>query len=153
MHESAEANRLHAAKLIKERDGRMAGNQGLVERAEQLTAMADEEALRGRGAEAIDLLREAEQVYLEVTDEFPLEAKLRDRGVSQLRTRVQELKQQIMANATNFSGTGYVQDVRQLVEQYGRGMDEAGLKAILQRTYDREYQTLSRDLAETMRVQ
>lgn len=153
MHESAEANRLQAAKLIKERDERMASNQGLVERAEQLTAMADEEALRGHGAEAIDLLREAEQVYLEVTDEFPLEAKLRDRGVSQLRTRVQELKQQIMANATDFSGTGYVQDVRQLVEQYGQGMDEAGLKAILQRSYDREYETLLRDLAEAMRVQ
>lgn len=153
MHESAEGDRLQTAKLIRERDGRMANNQGLVERAEQLAAMADEEALQGHGAEAIDLLREAEQVYLEVTDEFPLEAKLRDRGVTQLQRRVQELKQQIMANAADFSGTGYVQDVRQLVEQNGRGMDEAGLKAILKRSYDQEYDNLFRDFSEALRIE
>jgi len=152
MHESAEGNRLQAAKLIRQRDERMAENQGLVGRAEQLTAMADEEALRGHGAEAIDLLREAERVYLDVTDEFPLEAKLRDRGITQLRHRVQELKQQIMANAADFSGSGYVQDVRQLVEQYGQGVDEAGLKAILKRSYDQEFEALSQDLADAMRI-
>jgi len=153
MHESAEGNRLQAAKLIKERDSRMEVNQGLVERAEALTSMADEEALKGRSAEAIDLLREAENVYMEVTDEFPLEAKLRDRGVNQLRHRVQELKQQIMVNAADFSGSGQVHDVRELVDTYGSGMDEAGLKAILRRSYDQEYARLESELSEAMRVQ
>lgn len=153
LHESAEGDRLHTAKLIKERDERMAANQGLLDRAEKLASMADEEALGGHSAEAIDLLREAENVYSEVTGEFPLEASLRDRGLSGVRIRVQELKQSIMVNAADFSGTGYVQDVKQLVEQYGQGMDEAGLKAILKRNYDEEYGELSRSLADAMRIE
>lgn len=153
LHNSAEGDRLHAAKLIKERDGRMEGNQTMLDRAEQLVAMAEQEALGGHSAEAIDLLREAESVYSEVSNEFPLEATLRDRGLSALRIRVQELKQNIMVNASNFSGTAYVQDVKRLVENYGQGMDEAGLKAILQRNYDEEYNALSRELSEAMRIQ
>lgn len=152
LHDSAEGNRLQAAKLIRERDTRMGTNQGLVERADQLASMAEQEALKGRSAEAIDLLREAEVVYLEVTDEFPLEAKLRDRGVNQVRHRMQELKQKIMANASDFSGTGHVQDVRELVDDYGSGMDAAGLQAILKRSYDEEYVALSRELEEAMSV-
>ena len=128
MHESAEANRLRAAKLIQERDGRMADNQALVERAEQLTALADQEALQGRSAEAIDLLREAEHVYMEVTDEFPLEAKLRDRGGEPTAAPGSGTEAADHGKRRGLQRTGYVQDVRQLVEQYGQGMDEAGFE-------------------------
>lgn len=152
LNESAEGNRLHAAKLIKERDGRMASNQELIAEADKFVEMADSEALAGKNAEAIELLRQAENVYMEITDEFPSEASLRDRGVMQARHRVQELKQQIMVNAADFSGTGYVQDVPLLVQRYGQGVDDAGLKAILKRNFDEEYDALSRDLSESMRV-
>ena len=64
----------------------------------------------------------------------------------------QELKQQIMVNAADFSGTGYVQDVPRLVTTHGAGLDEAGLKALLQRAYDAEFDAVSKRLEETMRV-
>lgn len=153
LHESAEAKRLQAAKLIRDRDERMASNQALLERAAQLGAMADQESIQGRGAEAIDLLREAEQVYLEVTDEFPQAYSLRERGLTQLRGRVQELKQQIMANASSYSGTGYIQDVAILVDRHDQGLDEAGLRAIMKRSYDAEMDALNRELAEAQRIQ
>lgn len=152
LHETAERSRLRVAKLIEERDERRAANQERIERAEHLAAMADEEAIRGRDAEAIDLLREAEHAFQEVTDEFALEANVRDRGIDKLRRRVQELKEELMVNAADFSGTGFVQDVPHLVEQYGQGMDEAGLRAILDRSLEEEYAELSRELAEVMRV-
>lgn len=152
LHDTAEGSRLQVARMIEERDARMAANQALLDRAAELEKLADEEALRKHAAEAIDLLREAEGTYMEVTDEFPPEASLRDRGLGALRTRVQELKQQIMVNAADFSGTGYVQDVPKLVTTHGAGLDEAGLKALLQRDYDTEYDAVAKRLEETMRV-
>lgn len=152
LHETAEGSRLQVARMIEERDARMAANQTLLDHAAELEKLADEEALRKHAAEAIDLLREAESTYLEVTDEFPLEASLRDRGLGALRTRVQELKQQIMVNAADFSGTGYVQDVPKLVTTHGAGLDEAGLKALLKRDYDAEFDAVAKRLEEAMRV-
>lgn len=152
LHDTAEGSRLKVARMIEDRDARMAANQALLDRAAELEQLADGEAQRSHAAEAIDLLREAENTYMEVTDEFALEASLRDRGLSALRTRVQELKQQIMVNAANFSGTGYVQDVPRLVQAHGTGLDEAGLKAILKRDYDAEFDAVSKRLEESMRV-
>jgi tetratricopeptide (TPR) repeat protein len=150
LHETAEGRRLAVAKLIEERDARMAENQVLIERAEQLGNMAEEEALRGHHAEAIDLIREAMNSYEEVSDEFPLEFNLRERGLNQLRSRVQAYKNDIMDHAEVFSGSGYVQDVRRLVEAHGDGMDTAGLKAILERAYNAEYAALEQSYGEKL---
>lgn len=152
LHDSAEGSRLQVARMIEERDARLAANQAALDRAAELERLADEEALRKRAAEAIDLLRGAESAYMEVTDEFPLELSLRERGLGALRIRVQELKQQIMVNAEDFSGTGYVQDVPRLVQVHGTGLDEAGLKSLLQRDYDAEYDAVSKRLEEALRV-
>ncbi len=150
LHPMAEENRLAVAKLIEERDARMSANQALIERAEQLGSMAEEEAVRGRHVEAIDLIREAMNTYEEVTDEFPLEFNLRERGLNKLRERVQAYKRDIMDNAEVFSGSGYVQDVPRLVAEHGDGLDEAGLKAILQQAYDREYEALEQIYGEKL---
>jgi len=88
--------------------------------------------------------------YEEVTDEFPLEFNLRERGLNKLRERVQAYKRDIMDNAEVFSGSGYVQDVPRLVTEHGDGLDEAGLKAILQNAYDTEYQALEQIYAEKL---
>jgi tetratricopeptide (TPR) repeat protein len=152
LHNSAEGSRLQVARMIEDRDARLAANQAALDRAAELERLADEEALRKRAAEAIDLLRGAESAYMEVTDEFPLELSLRERGLGALRIRVQELKQQIMVNAENFSGTGYVQDVPRLVQTHGTGLDEAGLKSLLQREYDAEYDAVAKRLEEALRV-
>jgi len=150
LHPSAEGHRLAVAKLIDARDKRLAANREYIERAAQLGTMAEEEALRGHHAEAIDLIREAMNTYEEVTDEFPLEFTLRQRGLNQLQLRVQAFKTAIMENAEVFSGTGFVQDVRRLVAQHGGGMDEAGLQSILKRAYDAEYGALEQAYLERL---
>ena len=150
LHATAEGDRLAVAKLIEARDGRMADNQTLIERAEQMGNMAEEEALRGHHAEAIDLIREAMNTYEEVTEEFPLEFNLRERALDGLRQRLQAYKREIMDNSEVFSGSGFVQDVPRLVETYGGGMDEAGLRSILQQAYDEEYDALIRDYQEQL---
>ena len=88
--------------------------------------------------------------YEEVTDEFPLEFNLRERGLNQLRLRMQTYKNEIMDNAEAFSGSGFVQDVPRLVKEYGAGMDELGLKAILERAYRKEYTALEQVYEEKL---
>ncbi len=149
LHETAEGSRLEVARMIEDRDARLAANQILLDRAAELERLADEEALRNRAAEAIDLLREAEGNYMEVTDEFPLEYSLRERGLAAVQVRIQDLKKQIIVNAADFSGTGYVQDVPRLVATHGTGLDEAGLKALLRRAYDTEYDAVAKRLEES----
>jgi tetratricopeptide (TPR) repeat protein len=142
LHESAEGQRLAVAKLIEARDGRMAENRAYIDEAEKLANMAEEEAIRGRHAEAIELIQQAMDTYGNVTDEFPAEYNLRERGMNQLRLRVQAYKNDIMDNAEVYSGSGYALDVRQLVEKHGAGMDESGLKSLLKSAYDAEYAAL-----------
>jgi len=152
LHESAEGSRLEVTRMIEDRDARLAANQTLLDRAAELERLADDEALGNRAAEAIDLLREAEGNYMEVTDEFPLEYSLRERGLAAVQTRIQELKKQIIVNAADFSGTGYVQDVPRLVQAHGTGLDEAGLKALLRRAYDAEFDAVAKRLEESAQV-
>lgn len=104
LHPDAERLRLEAERSIKERDARLAQNKEALERAEKLQSTAEQEALTGRIAESIVLLRQALATYDEVSDEFPLENQQKNKGIRIVNARIQELKGQLLESAKNFSG-------------------------------------------------
>lgn len=104
LHPEAERLRIEAERSIKERDARLAQTKDALERAEKLQSMAEQEALTGRIAESIVLLRQALSTYEEVSDEFPLENQQKTKGIRIVNARIQELKGQLLESAKNFSG-------------------------------------------------
>ncbi len=104
LHPEAERLRLEAEQMIKERENRLAQTREALERAEKLQSTAEQEALVGRIAEAIVLLRQALATYDEVTEEFPLENQQKNKGVRIVNSRIQELKGKLLESAKNFSG-------------------------------------------------
>jgi tetratricopeptide (TPR) repeat protein len=135
LHPAAEGLRLQAEALITARDTRLAASRDALDRADKLNTLAEDEAFKGRYAEAIALLRQADATYEEVTDEFPNEFQQRTRSQRNVRYRVQELQAQIMENAQIFSGSGAAQDIRRLAQKGGKGLETQALKALIEQNY------------------
>lgn len=104
LHPEADRLRLETEQSIKERDTRLAQTKEALERAEKLQSTAEQEALTGRIAESIVLLRQALATYDEVSDEFPLENQQKNKGIRIVNAKIQELKGQLLNSAKNFSG-------------------------------------------------
>ncbi len=104
LHPEAERLRLETEHSIKERETRLAQTKEALERAEKLQSTAEQEALTGRIAESIVLLRQALATYDEVSDEFPMENQQKNRGIRIVNARIQELKGQLLESSKNFSG-------------------------------------------------
>lgn len=137
LHPEAESKRLQAEALITARDGRRDACRAAIERAGKLETLAEDEALKGRYAEAIALLRQADGAYDEVSDEFPAELQQKTRGQKNARYRMQELQGQIVENAQVFSGSGAAQDIRALAQNGTKNLDKQALQALM----EAEYQT------------
>ena len=87
LHPTAEKRRLEVAAMIQQRDEQMAQYQTQLKQAEDLRALAEEEAAKNRYAEAVALLKQAEDAYKAVGDEFPSEAQRRTRGLREVQAR------------------------------------------------------------------
>ncbi len=99
---------------IASRDQRLVVQRSAADEARELENRAEESAVRRDYAQAIALLREAEEKYASVTDEFPEEAKLANVGQRNVSLRLKELKQELIANSRTLSGSGFVQDAQQI---------------------------------------
>lgn len=146
LHPEAEGKRIEAERLRTERDARQAANRELVARAEQFQAMAEQEALKGRFAETIVLLREAENAYGDVTSEFAFEHMKATRGLQDIRQNVQRYKTRLVEDAQSFSGAGFALDAPDMAQDHTREVDDAALRALLRAGFQEEMRTLERDL-------
>ncbi len=153
LHPDAEALRLTARERISARDARMAANRASVERAEGLVSLAEEEALRGRYAESIALLRQANDAYSEVADEFPSLTQRRITGQNTVRARIQDLKQQIMANAQSYSGRGFTQDAQQIAAREAKEVSREALQELVRSEYESELDNLSAQLQSALEIE
>lgn len=135
LHPNAERMRLEADSLIGARDQRQAMGRALIARAEGIFGEAEQEALRGRFAEAVALLRQAEETYREVSDEFPSEASTRDRALRDISFRLQDYRSSLLNNALAFSGTGAEYDLRAAARERGRELDRQLLESIARDGY------------------
>lgn len=152
LHNTAEGRRLEAVGMIADRDARLEATRRALEAASQLQAMADQESLKNRYAEAAVLLRQSRDTYQSISDEFPLEYQRALNNVRDIQYRLQELRQQILANAQQFSGTGSALDAQSLADEGAAIFDKQALTALVSGAYEREMRQLEEDIRERATV-
>jgi len=91
---------------------------------------AEQLAMKGRHADAIAKLHEAEATYKQVTVEFMEQLQAANTGLSNIVMRLKDLTGQLIQNAQSLSGSGAALDVQKLAEASTKVIDEAGLKAL-----------------------
>jgi tetratricopeptide (TPR) repeat protein len=152
LHPAAEGMRLQAETQIAERDARMQKDQTTLAHAGELQTMAEQEASRSHYAEAIVFLRQAQDAYTQVSTEFPAENQKRMQGTEDVRIRLHQLQQDLMANAQVFSGSGYIADAQTLAQKGAAELDRQGLEQLLQAETAQQFQELEQELADTLEV-
>lgn len=147
LHPSAEGKRIQAAELIAERDARLETTRGDLAKAADLETRAEECALEHKYAEAFGALKEAEQLYLEVSEEFVLEFQTANAGLATVSGRLREFRDKLVENAQTFSGTGFAFEARQLARTVPpKDFDERALQRLVVQQFEAEINKLKRDL-------
>jgi len=145
LHPDAQRKLLNVEAKIFARDERLTAQRMSIEQARSLENRAEEAVNRRDYARAISLLRDAEDRYAEVTDEFPAESKDATTGRRTVQMRTKELKQELIDNSASLSGSGAAFDVRQIAEQSPNVSQEA-LKKMLQAEYDSAVRALGNQM-------
>ena len=145
LHPDAQRKLLNVESRIFARDERLVAQQIATEEARELENRAEEAAVRRDYAQAIALLRKAQQRYGIVTDEFPVEARTATIGLRNVVARMGELKQELITNAQSLSGTGFRFDARRLAATTGDRNQQA-LQEMLSAEYGRALQELRRQV-------
>ena len=153
LHMEAEAGRLDAVKRIEAREARLANDRATLDQGASYEDLAEEEASRGRYAEAISLLRQASATYAQVGTEFLVEGQRAQRAVNDIAYRIQELKQSIMENAQAYSGKGFALDLDVLIREQGKELDAQTLERLLQNTLKREMMQVEEDLGAKLAIE
>ena len=130
LHVDAEMKRLEMEAQIGQRNARQETARRVVEEAGQLQTEAEQLALKGRHADAIGLLHQAEAKYRTVTSEFMVELQAANTGLTAISMRLRDLTGQLIQNAQSLSGSGSALDVQKLAEGSTKGIDESALKAL-----------------------
>ncbi len=153
LHPTAERSRLEVAAMIRQRDEQIALYQSQLKQAKDLQSLAEEEAAKNRFAEAMALLKQSEESYASVGDEFPTEAQQRARGIREVQTRIDELQQGLLTNTLAFSGAGFAPDRDALIKEYSGGIDLETMKSLIRLEYDAEIQRLNTQYQSTANIE
>lgn len=146
MHPTAERERLQVAAMIAARDARLAAARAALDRAKSAQNLAEQEAMKGGYAEAFSRFRQATTAYQEVTDEFPAERQQADRGLNDIRYRMQQLKEDLMANARSFSGSGIQLDPVRLARTGAKDIERQTLRELTQASFSGALDQLRADM-------
>ncbi len=142
LHPLAEKSRLETQSLIAARDARLAANQDALTLAREFQTQAEQEGLNGNFAKAIALLKQAEEAYNRVSDEFPNEYQLRNRGLNDIRFRTQDLKQNIMENAQALSGSGFGAAAQEFAKRPANDIEKNALAELIRQNLKSELENL-----------
>jgi len=149
LHPDAQRKLLDVESRIFARDERLVTQRIAAEEARELEHRAEEAAVRRDYAQAIALLRQAEQRYGKITDEFPAEARTANIGLRNVVARMGELKQELITNAQSLSGTGFRFDARRLAATTDDRNQQA-LQEMLSAEYERALQELRRQVTSDL---
>ncbi|MCH8204164.1 MAG: hypothetical protein IID09_03325 [Candidatus Hydrogenedentes bacterium] len=145
LHPLAQRKLFDVEARIFARDERLVAQRIATDEAGELENRAKEAAIRRDYAQAIALLRQAEQLYGIVTDEFPVQARTASIGLRNVVASMRELKQELITNAQSLSGTGFRFDARHLAAATGDKNQQA-LQDMLSAEYGRALQELRRQV-------
>lgn len=150
LHPTAEGKRLDTEKLIQERDQRRDEQLNALNTAAGLEAQADQHALNGYYAAAIAQLLEANRAYEAITPEFSDAYAKASRGLRDNVNKIQELRQGLMANARQLSGSGFALDARTLAAMRARDLDQQALHALADSALKAAFAELEADLRKSL---
>ncbi|MBP8130904.1 MAG: hypothetical protein KA184_15105 [Candidatus Hydrogenedentes bacterium] len=151
LHPTAEGKRLDTEKLIQERDQRRDEQLNALNTAAGLEAQADQHALNGYYAAAIAQLLEANRAYETITPEFSDAYAKASRGLRDNVNRIQELRQGLMANAEQLSGSGFALDARALAATRAKDLDQQALRALADNALQSAFTELESDMREALK--
>ncbi len=105
-------------------------------------AQAEEHALEGYYVEAIAAYVEASHAFDKVTSEFPELYNQAQQGLRTTSSRINELRDQLIANVNEYSGSGNIFDLFIIADIQGRNLDEAVLRSLSEEAYNETFERL-----------
>lgn len=114
LHPTAQRKLIEVERLIKERDERLAEARSSVELAQAAQSQAEQAALRGNYAQAITHIRDAQELFMSVTDEFLQESQKAGIGATNANILMRDYKNDLISNAQRLSGSGFAQTAKGL---------------------------------------
>lgn len=142
LDENIQAKLVQAEKAIAERDRRLQAAQEALEQARALEAKAEQEAARGAFADATAALRQADNLYANVPEEFADEKQVAVSGRRRVASRMRELSAGFTTGAARLSGAGATTDVTGLAAAHARPLSEQALRDMVTRAYETEIQRI-----------
>lgn len=130
LHPEAQRNLVLTTRSIEKRDERYAQALAYIELAQRAEMDAEESGVRRDYAESIQYLRESEQNYSLVTDEFADPRRQANIGLKSVQSRLNEMKKALVENAQLLSGSGFTVDARKLVSGVGDTSNDAMTSAL-----------------------
>jgi len=146
LHPSAEGKRLQTQARIAERDARLGKMRKNLEDAAKLESQAEELTLEASYAEAFGVLKQAQALYEEVTDEFMVEFQAAEAGLLGISDRLTQLRDKLIENAQRLSGSSFVFEARRMGANTPKSLDEQALRALAAHQYDAEMNALKKEL-------
>lgn len=146
LHPDAQRKLLDVEARMYARDERLLKQRTAVEEAREFENRAEEAATKRDYARAISLLREAQQRYSGVTQEFPSEARMASLGMKNVTARMRGLKQELITNSQTLSGSAYRVDAEHLAAQT-QDVSEEAFRQMLSSEYRSAVQALSNQMA------
>jgi len=152
LDEELQAKVIEAETAIADRDQRLEEARKNIEEAEKLENRATQEAARRNFAEAMEMLQQADELYISVPDEFMRERQAAESGRRRVSSMTRDLKNNLAASVTTLSGSGVSLDVREIAEEQARPLGEEILRTVVEGAYREEMRRLQlhyEDLLET----
>lgn len=150
LYSNAEVKRIEIETRINQRNARQETARRLIKEAEELQTEAEQLAMKGRHADAIGLLHEAEAKYKAVTTEFMPEYKTADSGLNTIAIKLGRLTNDLIQNAQSLSGSGAALDAERLAEAQTREIDQTALKALNVKQLNAELEQVKRNLGPVL---
>lgn len=147
LHPSAQAKRLDVEKLIRERDTRHENQLNALNQAAGLEAQSAEHAMNGFYAEATAQLLEANMLYEGINNEFPDVYAKATRGLRDNTNKIQELRQGLIGNALQLSGTGFAHGARSLASIHAREMNDTLVQSLVKKSAQAAFEELESEVA------
>jgi tetratricopeptide (TPR) repeat protein len=153
LHPTAEAERLEVASMIADRDARMVQSQAAIESANGFEAMAEQEVVDNRIAEAVALLHQARAEYLRVEEDFALEYTKAVSGIRGIDARLEGLREALFQNAQLLSGVGFGLDAQRMASAKGKNLDSETFKAMIRDALDATNKDLEAQSQDLLRIE
>lgn len=159
--QAAEADRLdpgsqekliETERRIADRDERQKAAQTALDEAFAMEKAAEDLLRRGDYTGAMEQLAKAEQLYGDVTDEFIEERRAAESGLNNVLKRKAQLKDELLRNAQNFSGSGLSADIQLLIKGKAATLAEEALRELLQKERNSELKRLATEKRERDRL-